>query len=112
MEKRPLAFWEVVVAAFLGGMIYDQVRDFHSPLDLGWFAIPALIAGMGLVFAAVLIVGRVMEWREMHQLDRNELDEARAHGFESYAEYMAVHAIGEDVRESWARKAAREKRKW
>lgn len=48
-------------------------------------------------------------WDEYH--DKEFLDIARAHGFESWAEYMVVHGHGEDVRRSYEAAAARERQK-
>lgn len=111
MDKRPLAFWEVVVAAFLGSLLADGVQELHNNPDFAPYRIPAAIAIAVLIPVGFWVVAQMTGWREMRQLHKNELNEARAHGFESYAEYMAVHGLGEDVRESWAKVAASEKRK-
>jgi hypothetical protein len=62
-------------------------------------------------FHASWIFGQAMQqlWDEFY--DKELLDVARAHGFESWAEYMAVHGYGEDVRKSWEAVAARERQK-
>jgi hypothetical protein len=57
------------------------------------------------------IFGQAMEqlWQEFH--DKEFLDVAREHGFESWAEYMVVHGHGEHVRKSYEAAAAKERQK-
>jgi hypothetical protein len=111
MDKRRFAFWELVAAVVIGVQFSDWLRSLKANPDFAPWITPLVLAAFVLFVVGKIIVTSWDDRRFLKNLDKRQLDEARSHGFESYAEYMVVHGYGDDVRDSYKKKAAAEKQK-
>jgi len=79
-----------------------KMRPFGEVSGFGGLAVGvALLAGL-------IVYGIFCGWRTGREMDREALQEARRHGYESWAEYMAAQGDA-SVRDSWQVPALRER---
>jgi hypothetical protein len=111
MEKHNITFWEVVLAVVLGLTLFEWIKDLKSNPDFVSWITPIFWGGIITYIVGGTIVEQWHERRKWKEHDEKELEFVRSQGFESWAEYMVVHGQGDDVRESWKKRAAEEKMK-
>jgi hypothetical protein len=109
--NRSLTFFEAILAVVIGMMLYDWLKTLKADPEIKSWLQPLFWIGL---IGFVVISALIEEWRDKiwwKERDRKEQEFVREQGYESWAEYMVDHGEGEDVRESWRKKAAEEKTK-
>jgi len=102
--RAGLGVAQVIAIAVITYVVLDwlKTKPFGDPGGYG-----------GLIVVAALLLGLIAYavfsgWLAAREVEREELHEARRHGYESWAEYMAAEG-DEFVRDSWQRPAQRER---
>lgn len=105
-KNRNIQFWEIVAAVVIGLTIFQWLTENKDALgDFPWWI---------LIIVYIVISVGIEQWRKRSfwkEHDKKELEFARSHGFESWAEYMEAHGQGEDIRKSWKAEAAKKRAK-
>jgi len=108
-ELFGIIFAAIVLGIIVGGSILQWINKAQAD---GMFVAlaPFLWIGIFVYIVGGTIIEQRKEQKKRKEFEKRELETAKSHGFESWAEYMTVHGTDEQVRKSWEKKATEERK--
>jgi Na+/proline symporter len=101
--------FRIFVICFAAFALYDYTKGVRALYELD--ALSGAVIGVVFIVLFVLVMlvlGSFNAWRTLRDIEKENLAEAKRHGYSSWAEFMA--AEGDPmVRESWQAQAQKEK---